>query len=294
MLTLRGTFKFEVADDGGLLDTPTNNQSLRKLWLDRSLINGEDLGPGNAGDFDDGAWHVACHLLGAGGVRQLRDGRMAWLEISHDPTRDEYFASVTAARNGRAETSRVDEVRDILDGSALLGFVEGNSTGHISARGVNDPPTRFNKWQRQDFDQPASGRGEGGKVWEHWCTVRKIRNPDATAASALRAYVSLVAALGDRFAPTVARGRREFGHPEQLSALVKAGFTSAASATWDTMPLAIPDAADRALLEARPADALAAVTGLQWDTTAPAYYMFKRRIARWSSAQAVRDDLRSS
>ena len=293
MPTLRGTFRFEVADDGALLDTANNAEILRKLWLDRSLIDGDDLGPGNAGDFDDGAWHVGCHLLGAGGVRRLRDGRVAWLEISHDPARDEYFASVTAARNGQAETKRLDAARGLLDGSTLLGFVEGNSTGHISARGVNDPPARFNNWQRQDFDKQAGARGDGGKVWEHWCTLRKIRNPDATAASALRAYTSLVAALGDRFAPTVARGRREFGHPTQLCALVKAGFTTAESATWDTNPKVIPRDAERALLEARPADALSAVAGLDWDAP-PTYYMFKRRIARWSPAQAVRDDLRAS
>lgn len=288
----RGTFKFEVAADGGLLDTATNVETLRKLWLDRSLIDGRDLGPGNTGDFDEGAWHVGCHLLGGGGVRRLRDGRLAWLEISHDPSRDEYFCSLTAERNGRPETARLEAARGLLDGSTILGFVEGNSTGHISARGVIDPPTRFNNWPRQDFDRPADAGGDGGKVWEHWCTLRKLRNPEPVATSALRAFVALAAALGDRFAPSVARGRREYGHPQQLCALVKAGFTTAESAMWDTKPKAIPPAAEKALLEARPADALSAVSSLDWSGPLT-YYMFTRRISRWSTAQAVRDDLQA-
>jgi hypothetical protein len=286
----RGTFQFEVTPGGDLVDSAANVECLRKLWLDRSMIfSDDDIGPGNDGDFDHGAWHSACHLVGAGGVRRAADGKILWLEVSHDRAKDEYYASVTP--NGGA-THRLDsaEARALLNGSTLLGFVEGNSVGHISARGVNDPPTLFNLWKRQDFDQPATSSEDGGKVWEHWCTVRDIRPPHKIGSSVLRAYVSLAAALGDKFVPTVARGRRDYGHPKQLCAMVKAGMTTAASATWDIKPHRVPDAAEMKLLEARPGDEAAAVATLEWDAT-PRYYMFQRRISHWSPADKVKHDL---
>ena len=286
----RGTFKFEVTPGGDLVDSAANVEGLRRMWLDRGMIDGDDLGPGDTGDFDNGAWHSACHLIGAGGVRRAADGRILWLEVSHDRAKDEYFGSVTPAGG---QTHRLDsaEGRALVDGSTLLGFVEGNSVGHISARGVDDPPTRFNLWKRQDFDQPATSSEDGGKVWEHWCTVRDIRPPHAIGSSVLRAYVSLVAALGDRFVPTVARGRRDYGHPKQLCAMVKAGLTSDGSATWDVTPHRIPAAAEKAFLEATPAQEAAAAATLPWDQ-APRYYMFQRRISHWSPADKVRQDLR--
>jgi hypothetical protein len=288
----RGTFNFEVTAEGNLADIAENVETLRRLWLDRTIINGSSLGPGRAGDFDYGAWHVSCHVAGAGGVRQTADGRLLWLEISYDRNPDLYYASVTADTAGRVSTYRLDspEAKALLQGSKLLGFIEGNSTGHISARQVNDPPTRFNNWPRQDFDQPVDSSGQGGKVWEHWCTIRDIRPSCAIANSVLGAYVSLVAALGDLFPPTVARGRRDYSHPTQLCAFVRAGFTSKESATWDTMPVAIPAVPEKLLLEARPADALAAVKQLSW-TDPPRYYMFSRKISHWSSASAVKQDL---
>jgi hypothetical protein len=287
----RGTFQFEVTPGGDLVDNAANVECLRKLWLDRSMIKDDDLGPGDEGDFDNGAWHSACHLVGAGGVRRAANGKILWLEVSHDPAKDEYYGSVTPAG---APTVRLDsaEGRALLNGSTLLGFVEGNSVGHISARHVHDPETRFNLWKRQDFDKPVGSDEDGGKVWEHWCTVRDIRPTHAIGSSVLRAYVSLVAALGDRFVPSVARGRRDYGHPRQLCAMVKAGLTTEASATWDIKPHRIPDPAERKLLEATPADEAAAVATLEWDAT-PRYYMFQRRISHWSPADKVRHDLRA-
>ncbi|HEX9367919.1 MAG TPA: hypothetical protein VF921_14915 [Vicinamibacterales bacterium] len=286
----RGTFQFEVTASGDLVDREANVEALRKLWLDRSMIDGDDLGPGDEGDFDHGAWHVACHLIGAGGVRRAADGRVLWLEVSHDAARDGYFGSVTAA--GAPATHPIDSAagRALLNGSTLLGFVEGNSVGHISARTAHDPPTRFNKWQRQNFNQPVTSDQDGGKVWEHWCTVRDIRPNHAIAGSVLRAYVSVVAALGDRFVPAVARGRRDYGHPTQLCAMVLAGLTSEASATWDVRPDPIPDAAERQFLEATPRDEAMAAAMLAWDRP-PRYYMFARRIRSWSPAPTVREDL---
>jgi hypothetical protein len=264
----------------------------RRQRLDRSQIDGNDLGPGDDGDFDDGAWHVACHLLGAGGARRLADGRIAWLEISHRPP-DEYFASITVDDHNVPKTVPIKsaEGERLLAGSTLLGFVEGNSTGHISARGVHDSAARYNGWNRQDFDQPVNSNQDGGKVWEHWCTLRNIRTPDATTKTLLAAYVALVAALGDRFVPSVARGRRDYAHPRQLVAIVEAGLTSSASATWDTMPVPIPAAAEPMFLEATPSSCLKGISMLDWGQGNPKYFMFTRRIMHWSKAQQVRRDL---
>src|SRR5262245_1139259 len=190
-------FGFEVSPAGEFLDTPANVEALRRLWLDRTLVRGGEIGPGNAGDFDDGAWHSSCHLLGAGGVRRAADGSLLWLEISHDPADDGYFTSVTV-RSGRPRTVKLDspEGRALVNGSRLLGFVEGNSKGRISARGVSDPSDRFNRWRRQDFDRTAANdRADGGKVWEHWCTTRNIRPGNRYGNAVLQAYVALTAAL---------------------------------------------------------------------------------------------------
>ena len=289
----RGTFNFE-ATGSGLTSNQANVDALRRLWLDRTLISGADLGPGNRGDFDHGAWHVACHLVAAGGVRRAGDGRLVWLALSHDPESDEYYAGATAMQDGRATTVAIDSAEGdrLLQGSTLLGFVEGNSVGHISARGARDEADEFNGWRRQDFDQSPDSPRDGGKVWEHWCTVRDIRVSHPVGSSVLAAYVALVAALGDRFMPTVARGRRQYGHPKQLCAAVEAGLTSEQSATWDTKPFAIPPAAEPLFLEARPAGELAAAEQLAWDEP-PRYYMFTRRIGSWSLAAEVRRDLQA-
>lgn len=294
-MTLRGSFQFEVTSDGDLSESSANVEILRSLWLDRSLVNGDSLGPADPGDFDHGAWHIACHLLAAGGVRRAADGRLLWLEVSYDAPRDEYYASVSTQADTTVRTERLDSAdgRRLVAGSTLLGFVEGNSVGHISARDARDMADRFNGWRRQQFDQDAVSPEDGGKVWEHWCTTRNIRASNVIGSSVLRAYVMLVAALGDRFVVAVARGRREYGHPQQLSAMVSAGLASEPSATWETDPHALPLPAELLLLEARPAEALRAVEQLSWEP-APRYYMFSRRIDRWSDAASTRADLNSS
>src|SRR6185503_10411469 len=101
-----------------LVDSAANAERLRALWLDRSVISGNDLGPGNRGDFDNGAWHVACHLIGAGGVRRSANGSVLWIEVSHDPAADLYFGSVTVAGAPPA-THRLEspEGRALLSGS---------------------------------------------------------------------------------------------------------------------------------------------------------------------------------
>lgn len=290
----RGSFRFDVTPEGDLSASPDNVEALRALWLDRSLVSGDSLGPGDPGDFDHGAWHIACHLLAAGGVRRAADGRFLWLEISYDAPRDEYYASMSTRRDTTVRTERLDSAdsRRLVVGSTLLGFVEGNSVGHISARDARDSADRSNGWRRQQFDQDAVSSEDGGKVWEHWCTTRDIRPSNVIGSSVLRAYVMLAAALGDRFVAAVARGRREYGHPEQLSAMVFAGLASEASATWETDPYTLPPSDEPLLLEASPAEALSAVEQLSWDA-APRYYMFARRISRWCDAASARAALHS-
>lgn len=288
----RGSFQFEVDPRGDLINNAGNVERLRRLWLDRTLIQGYYLGPGDPGDFDHGAWHVACHLAGAGGVMRASSGEPLWLEISHKAPQDEYYASVTAAAKGEPSTIELDSAagRALVDGAVVLGFVEGSSTGRTSARGVNDSPALFNLWRRQDFDQPVNKSAkDGGKVWEHWCTLRDIRSSAAIGTSVLTAYVSLVATLGDRFAPTVARGRRDYCHPDQLNALVTAGFTTKQSALWDTTPLVLSPAAEALLLESDPHAAFQAVKALDWSNP-PRYFMFSRRIQNWSSKDQVEAD----
>jgi hypothetical protein len=288
----RGTSKFEVSDDGDLANSSTNVNLLRRLWLDRKVISGDDLGPGDPGDFDHGAWHVACHLAGGCGVRQCADQSLAWLEISHNDRADRYFASVTVQKDGNARTVPIDSAdgRILLQGSRLLGFVEGTSKGRTSARFTNDPPSLFNLWRRQDFDQPPGSDDDGGRVWEHWCTLRDIRAQHAIGTSVLTAFVALTGALGDLFIPAVARGRREYGHPLQLRAMVASGLVGRKSAVWPGTPSAIPSNCEALLEDADPASSFKAATSFDW-SNAPRYYMFARKIEGWSKSADVTRDL---
>jgi len=288
----RGPYKFEVSDDGDLLNSANNVQRLRQLWLDRSVIDGDDLGPGDPGDFDYGAWHVACHLAGACGVRKRPDGSLTWLQIAHNERTDLYFAGVTVLEGRNTRTVPIDSAEGLilLRESRLLGFVEGTSKGRTSARFANDPPSLFNLWRRQDFDQPPGSDLDGGTVWEHWCTLRDIRPTAAIGTSVLTAFVSLAAALGDLFIPTVARGRKEYGHPAQLRAMVRSGLVDRKSALWDGTPTVIAPYHEAVLEDADPATALKAATSFDWSNP-PRYHMFARKIAGWNKAAEVKGNL---
>ncbi len=288
----RGTFGFEVTADGNLVDCAANVELLRKLWLDRTMIDGADLGEGDPGDFDHGAWHIACHLAAAGGVLRAEDGRLLWAEISHICATDRSDATVTTMVGDSAKTWPIAsaEGRGLVHNSTVLGFIEGNSLGRTSARGVNDTPTLFNLWRRQDFDQPVGSTRDGGKVWEHWCTTRDIRPSCEIGTSVVSAYVCLVAAIADLFPALVARGRSDYGHPKQLCALVNAGFVSEDSALSEKMPTALPATAEKLLLQSCSSLALEAVEQLEWEET-PRYYMFPRRIDKWCPTAVIRDEL---
>ena len=90
----------------------------------------------------------------------------------------------------------------------------------------------------------------------------------------------------------LARGRRDYGHPVQLAAMVHAGLTTVASATWDTSPVAVPRDLEPLLLAADPTEGLDAASRLDWNAP-PKYYMFDRRIKNWSRLRDVQADLQT-
>jgi hypothetical protein len=287
----RGTYNIETDNNGELVDNTANLDKLRKLFCDGAIING-NWGPGNDGDFDNGSWHILCHLAGGSGVLNTGSGR-AWCGITHLSAADAYQASLVYRRNGSAVTVPLGgaEGSSLANGAQVLGYIEGSSIGHVAARGVNDPPNAFNGWPRQSFDQNPDNDMDGGTVWEHWCATRDIRSSSVIGSSVLQAYLTLVSRLGGRYIAAVARGRREHDHPTQLVALMKAGLLTCDDATWNISPEPIPQNAQDLLYEARPADALQAAELLPFTPGAQKYFMFQRRISRWSQTDDVRRDL---
>lgn len=179
-----------------------------------------------------------------------------------------------------------------MEQANLVGYVEGTSRGHISARNVQDPPDAFNFWPRQAFDSAVGSDDDGGTVWEHWCTTRDLRRSNPVGDSVLRAYLTLASTLGGEFVASVARGRRSYHHPVQLCALVTAGFIARTEALWDTTPCRIPRTAERLLQEARPTDSLKVVESMAWTPSGGRrYFMFSRRIRSWSDKSSVERDL---
>ncbi len=294
-MPVRGTYEFEIDGSSRLVASDNNLVKLRKLFRDDAIIGGE-WGPSNPGDFDHGSWHILCHLAGGSGVIETAAGR-AWCGITHVAQTDTYAATITH-RESRASAAAAKtvplgstEAATAVAGAPCLGFIEGASLGHISARAARDADSDFNGWPRQMFDKDIASEEDGGTVWEHWSTTRDIRPSSAIGTSVLRAWLELVSRLGGRFVAAVARGRREHSHPTQLVALVRAGVLSEAEATWDVKPEPISRAAQDLLYQARPTDALAAVETLAFTEGQEKYFMFARRIDRWSPAARVKRDL---
>src|SRR5262249_5408057 len=94
-------------------------------------------------------------------------------------------------------------------------------------------------------------------------------------------------ALGDLFIPTVARGRKEYGHPAQLGAMIRAGLVDRKSALWDGTPTPISVDTQAMLEVADPAISLKAATSFVWSNP-PRYHMFKRKIAGWNTPADVK------
>jgi hypothetical protein len=290
-MRIRGSYAFEIDSSGALLDSAANVEKLRALFRDGDIID-QKWGPGDAGDFDNGSWHIACHLVAGAGAWDTPSGRL-WSGITHVASTDTYEATLVSRRGGRVTALPLNgsDSREALAHATCIGFIEGSSLGHISARGVRDAPTAFNGWPRQQFDQEVSSQSDGGTVWEHWSTTRDIRSSSALGTSVLAAYLTLVFNLGGRYVAALARGRREHDHPRQLVSLVRAGVLAAEDALWDVAPDPIPPAAESLLYEARPAEALAAAESLAFTAGHQRYFMFQRRIDRWSRTEDVRGDL---
>ena len=130
----------------------SNLGKLCALFLDKEIV-GNALGPGDAGDFDNGAWHILCHLDAGCAVVKRPTGELMWIEISHVPIADVDIAAVTIeCPNEHMTTFLLDslEGRTLLEGANPLGFVEGTSLGHISARSVKDPEDKLNGCLRHE------------------------------------------------------------------------------------------------------------------------------------------------
>jgi len=289
----RGTYNFEIDDTGKVINNETNFERLCRLFRDGEIISNK-WGPGRSGDFENGSWHILCHLAGGSGVYE-NDNNYLWVSITHAGDRDEYTATVSIRANGDTlQTTPLNssEGSALIASSKLLGYVEGTSQGHILARNVQDAYSAFNSWPRQNFNRAIDSSNSGGTVWEYWCPTRDIRESCEVGRSVLRAYLTLVSTLGGKFVAAVARGRRGHEHPLHLCALVKAGFLSREEALWEITPKPITSDAERLFKEARPEDSLKALEKLQWDSSGElSYYMFQRKINSWSKASDVKNDL---
>ena len=282
-MRLRGTYNFEVDDFGNILHSQNNVELLRKLWLDRDLIKANELGPGDNDEFKNGTWHIACHLVAASCVRKTNEGKILLLEILFNNTDNIYYPALTIRENGNiiSLNSNSESAKNYIRNSKLLGFIEGNSEGKISASGVKDSPNSFAGNPRQNYDQVPGSKNEGGKVWEHWSTTRDIRSTSVIGSSVIDSYIAFVSVCGDKFVSTISRGRKAYFHPQQLKAMIKAGFVSLESANWNIKPLLIPLEINLLLQEARSESSYQAIEKLDWSDP-PKYYMFARSIDGWN------------
>lgn len=292
----RGTSKFETGENGHVLFNDSNLEKLRKMFLDRKHIDGALLGPGDPGDFDLGAWHVLCHLAGGAAVYR-KSGKFMWVEISHVPFADLYTATVTVESEKEPVSTFPlisPEGAAMLDKAELVGFVEGSSLGQISAKDANDNAVIFNKWTRQEFNLKEDSHADGGRVWEHWCTVRDITPNASIGISVLRAYLSMVSFCGGRLTAIVARGRKQYHHPDQLVAMVRYGLISKEDALVEITPRHIPKKEELIIYTADPRKCVQAVKLLPWDEHDISYFMFSRRIDKWNTTNKVKSDLQKA
>ncbi len=280
----RGISKFEVDSNEHILFTEENFEKLRKMFLDRNIINGDLLGPGDPGDFDTGSWHILCHLVAACAVYR-KSNKFIWMEISHVPLVDTYTATVTIDEDNEPVATfplLSEQGQLIIKDAELMGFVEGSSLGHISAGDVKDPLGVFNTCTRQEYDQSEESVDEGGRVWEHWTTTRNITQDAPIGSSVLKAYLSIVSQCGGRFVSIVARGRTEYHHPEQLKALMHYGFITEEEGLIDIVPKPIPHDIELALYSSNPRECVNTVKKLPWDKNKISYFMFERSINKWN------------
>jgi hypothetical protein len=286
-LKTRGTYNFEFDEQDKILPNEVNFHKLRTMFLDRNLINGEFLGPGDKGDFDFGSWHILCHLTAACAVFK-KSNSYIWTEISHIPFIDKYTATVTIDSKREAISTfplYSTAGQEIVQGSELIGFVEGSSFGHISARDSQDDPKDFNNNLRQEYDNDVSSIKEGGRVWEHWVVTRNISELSHVGSSILLAYLEMLSICGGIYTGIVGRGRVDYHHPQQLKALEIAGLIKIEEALLDIMPKPIAQTLALKIYTANPKICIETIKYLPWDINKISYFMFQRKINNWNTKE---------
>lgn len=285
-MIVRGKYKFEIGKLGNIFVSDNNLKKLRNLFLDRSEIFGELLGPGDPGDFDLGSWHILCHLTAASAVFKKFD-KYLLVEISHAPLLDEYIATVTVdSENESVVTFPLfsETGKKLIEGSKLIGFFEGTSFGHISARDIKDNPEDFNNNFRQEYDNDVTSGKEGGRVWEHWVVTRDISENSQVGNSILRAYLEMLSICGGAFAGIIGRGRTDYFHPEQLKSIINSGLITDEEALLEITPKSIPTEAHIQIATANPKICLDTVKFFPWETQNISYFMFERKIKNWNTS----------
>lgn len=279
-------YDFQRDGAGRLVENDHNLMQLRHLLCDWDIIGG-DGGEGTARD-DGGTWHGACHLLAAGIIAEHADKGMAWFEIAWDKRSSSYLPVAVLRRGNSIEVHNViGQAAEWAKATRTLAYVEGNSCGEISNKCATDPGNSDHVDRRQDYHRfPLDFTGEGGKVWEHWCTTRNIREDTAPGVQAIRAYLTLLCIGGTAFAAMVLRGRPFYGHPAQLAACLRAGLVTEGDASWSGAPEPIPADAQLLFHYSDPVLSHAACTRLPLSREVePQYFMFQRGINLWQPAR---------
>ncbi len=275
------SYGFQRDPHGRLLETETNLQEMRRLFLDWDIIH-DDGGEGTKRG-DGGAWHGACHLVAAGILGVHKNGGPAWFEVGWDQKRGRYDALVVIEDGAGVQIENITgRGQSWVDDVRIVAYVEGNSCGAISNKGAVDPGDSDVRDRRQDYNRfPLDFEGNGGKVWEHWCTTRNIRSFGGIGEQVLRAYLTLLAVGGTEYAATVLRGRPYCGHPAQLKACIESGLVTEEDASWPGSPEPIPARAQILFQYSDPLLSFAACRLLSLGDQGRRYFMFQRCIHMW-------------
>jgi len=278
------SYSFEKNRIGRLIDNDRNLKEMQRLFLDWDIINNQG-GPGTSRN-DNGGWHCLCHLVAAGVACIDDNENYGWMEIGYDNRLGGYLPILAFEERGTAQISPLNtqEGRQKAASFKIWAYIEGNSKGRISAKNVIDSPQLT--WRRQKYDHSPTDllNRDGGKVWEHWCTTRDMKDPNGNGVKVLKAYLTLLSLVGGELGATVLRGRGQYGHPTHLRACVSSGLFTKEEATWNITPTEISSAVQRLLYEAEPKMSLQAIKQLARSAN-KAYFMFKRSIRDWQPPQ---------
>ena len=263
--TNRGSLQFLITPAGDLANSATNVRLLAQLWADRTLIRGDDLGPGDPGDFDHGAWHSSCHLLGAGGAPRQP---MAASCGSKSPT-PAFAMSISPASlfATRASRRRSRSIRPRVACSWRTPL------SLVSSRGT--PPAAH---RHATSSMPPTGSTSGGGRISISPSPRYLREgrsgntgvPSATCGrpTGLGCRRSRPTCLSSRpweigSAPRSRAAGANTATPSNSARSSTPGFVGADSATWNATPTPIPAGVEPLFLDAEPERGLTAVEQTQ-------------------------------